>query len=204
MAAAGEVLVPIQCEYYALEGLGQLLRNVDLVKPQPQPPARDVSTIVLRHVRRSDQAGRPGGRPRCASTSATRCAARPWSPVTCASRRRRRSGSRSSSSTRTSAVGPWPIKELAKEVSRWRDSAVSVGDSDALIPVSGGLHRRRAPAATVHRVSRRCRSARSAQSAPAPRPLRRGALSDLAASIREIGVLQPVLVRSGRPAAATS
>lgn len=32
LAAAAEVLVPIQCEYYALEGLGQLLRNVDLVK----------------------------------------------------------------------------------------------------------------------------------------------------------------------------
>ncbi len=32
LAAATEVLVPIQCEYYALEGLGQLLRNVDLVK----------------------------------------------------------------------------------------------------------------------------------------------------------------------------
>ena len=31
-AAASEVLVPIQCEYYALEGLGQLLRNVDLVQ----------------------------------------------------------------------------------------------------------------------------------------------------------------------------
>ncbi len=32
--AAEEVLVPIQCEYYALEGLGQLLRNVDSVKRQ--------------------------------------------------------------------------------------------------------------------------------------------------------------------------
>lgn len=31
-AAATEVLVPIQCEYYALEGLGQLLRNVELVQ----------------------------------------------------------------------------------------------------------------------------------------------------------------------------
>ncbi len=31
-AAADEVLVPVQCEYYALEGLGQLLRNVDLVQ----------------------------------------------------------------------------------------------------------------------------------------------------------------------------
>ena len=32
LAAAAEVLVPIQCEYYALEGLGQLLRNVSLVQ----------------------------------------------------------------------------------------------------------------------------------------------------------------------------
>ncbi len=31
-AAATEVLVPVQCEYYALEGLGQLLRNVELVQ----------------------------------------------------------------------------------------------------------------------------------------------------------------------------
>src|SRR5581483_3471410 len=31
LAAATEVLVPIQCEYYALEGLGQLLKNVSLV-----------------------------------------------------------------------------------------------------------------------------------------------------------------------------
>lgn len=32
LAAATEVIVPIQCEYYALEGLGQLLKNVTLVK----------------------------------------------------------------------------------------------------------------------------------------------------------------------------
>src|SRR6202011_1804463 len=29
LAAATEVIVPIQCEYYALEGLSQLLRNVN-------------------------------------------------------------------------------------------------------------------------------------------------------------------------------
>ena len=46
MAAASEVLVPIQCEYYALEGLGQLLRNVNLVKKNLNP-ALEVSTIVL-------------------------------------------------------------------------------------------------------------------------------------------------------------
>ncbi|MFN8016474.1 MAG: AAA family ATPase [Acidimicrobiia bacterium] len=32
LAASDDVIVPIQCEYYALEGLGQLLRNVSLVK----------------------------------------------------------------------------------------------------------------------------------------------------------------------------
>jgi len=46
MAAAGEVLVPIQCEYYALEGLGQLLRNVNLVKANLNATL-DVSVIVL-------------------------------------------------------------------------------------------------------------------------------------------------------------
>lgn len=32
LAAADEVLIPIQCEYYALEGVSALLRNIDLVK----------------------------------------------------------------------------------------------------------------------------------------------------------------------------
>lgn len=46
LAAAREVLVPIQCEYYALEGLGQLLRNVHLVQANLND-GLDVSTIVL-------------------------------------------------------------------------------------------------------------------------------------------------------------
>jgi chromosome partitioning protein len=45
LAAAHEVMVPIQTEYYALEGLGQLLRNVDLVKRNLNP-GLEVSTIV--------------------------------------------------------------------------------------------------------------------------------------------------------------
>jgi chromosome partitioning protein len=45
LTAAREVLVPIQCEYYALEGLGQLLRNVDLVKRNLNTTL-EVSTIV--------------------------------------------------------------------------------------------------------------------------------------------------------------
>jgi chromosome partitioning protein len=46
LAAASEVVVPIQCEYYALEGLGQLLRNVALVQSNLNPRL-EVSTIVL-------------------------------------------------------------------------------------------------------------------------------------------------------------
>jgi chromosome partitioning protein len=46
LAAADEVLVPIQCEYYALEGLSQLLRNVKLVSSNLNETL-EVSTIVL-------------------------------------------------------------------------------------------------------------------------------------------------------------
>jgi chromosome partitioning protein len=44
--AASEVLIPIQCEYYALEGLGQLLNNIDLVTAHLNPRLH-VSTILL-------------------------------------------------------------------------------------------------------------------------------------------------------------
>ncbi|MGH9170631.1 MAG: ParA family protein [Acidimicrobiales bacterium] len=46
LTAASEVLVPIQCEYYALEGVSQLTRNVELVRSQLNPTLA-VSTIVL-------------------------------------------------------------------------------------------------------------------------------------------------------------
>ena len=45
LAAATEVIVPIQCEYYALEGLGQLLRNVALVQKNLNPRL-EVSAII--------------------------------------------------------------------------------------------------------------------------------------------------------------
>ncbi|GAA3541882.1 ParA family protein [Nonomuraea rosea] len=46
LVAADEVMIPIQCEYYALEGLGQLLRNVDLIRAHLNPTLK-LSTIVL-------------------------------------------------------------------------------------------------------------------------------------------------------------
>ncbi len=46
LAAAEEVMIPIQCEYYALEGLSQLLRNVDLVTSSLNPRLK-VGGVVL-------------------------------------------------------------------------------------------------------------------------------------------------------------
>ena len=37
LSAADELLIPIQCEYYALEGLGQLLHNIELVRANLNP-----------------------------------------------------------------------------------------------------------------------------------------------------------------------
>jgi len=46
LVGAREVLLPIQCEYYALEGLSQLLRTVDMVKAHLNPELV-VSAILL-------------------------------------------------------------------------------------------------------------------------------------------------------------
>jgi chromosome partitioning protein len=46
LVAAEEVLIPIQCEYYALEGLEQLLRTVELVRAHLNARLR-ISTILL-------------------------------------------------------------------------------------------------------------------------------------------------------------
>ena len=46
LAAVSEILVPIQCEYYALEGLGQLTRNISLVQSNLNPRL-ELSTIVM-------------------------------------------------------------------------------------------------------------------------------------------------------------
>ena len=44
--AASEVFIPIQCEYYALEGLSQLLKNIELIRNHLNPRLH-VSTILL-------------------------------------------------------------------------------------------------------------------------------------------------------------
>jgi chromosome partitioning protein len=46
LVAGDEVFIPIQCEYYALEGLGQLLRNIELIQAHLNGDLR-LSTILL-------------------------------------------------------------------------------------------------------------------------------------------------------------
>jgi chromosome partitioning protein len=46
LVASQEVMIPIQCEYYALEGVQQLTNNIQLVKNHLNP-ALDVTTVLL-------------------------------------------------------------------------------------------------------------------------------------------------------------
>lgn len=46
LVAAPEVLIPIQCEYYALEGVSQLMKNIDMVRAHLNP-GLTVSTVLL-------------------------------------------------------------------------------------------------------------------------------------------------------------
>ena len=71
LVAANEILVPIQCEYYALEGVSQLMRTIDLVKGElnDRPPA---DHRLVDHVRRPYPSWRPRSQTRFATTSRPR------------------------------------------------------------------------------------------------------------------------------------
>jgi chromosome partitioning protein len=49
LAAADRVLVPVQAEYYALEGLSQLLRSVDIIKARLNPRL-EIAGVLLTMV----------------------------------------------------------------------------------------------------------------------------------------------------------
>jgi chromosome partitioning protein len=46
LVAADEVLIPVQAEYYSLEGLGQLLETVELIRSNLQHPLRVAGAVV--------------------------------------------------------------------------------------------------------------------------------------------------------------
>jgi chromosome partitioning protein len=53
LSAADELIVPIQCEYYALEGLGQLLRNVRLIQQNLNPQLRLTGIVLTMYDKRT-------------------------------------------------------------------------------------------------------------------------------------------------------
>jgi chromosome partitioning protein len=53
LTAADGVLVPIQCEYYALEGLSQLLATIDLVRENLNPHLRLAGVLLTMHDART-------------------------------------------------------------------------------------------------------------------------------------------------------
>ena len=80
------MLIPIQCEYYALEGLSQLLKTIELIQAHLNPSLH-VSTILLTmYDGRTNLAQQVAAEVR--STSGARRSRRP-SRARCASPRRR-------------------------------------------------------------------------------------------------------------------
>jgi chromosome partitioning protein len=53
MAAADAVLVPLQCEFFALEGLTQLMRTIDLVRGSLNPNLEIQGVVLTMYDRRN-------------------------------------------------------------------------------------------------------------------------------------------------------
>jgi chromosome partitioning protein len=54
LTAADAVLIPIQCEYYALEGISQLLRTIDLVRQHLNSDLRIAGVLMTMHDPRTN------------------------------------------------------------------------------------------------------------------------------------------------------
>jgi chromosome partitioning protein len=57
MAAADAVLVPLQCEFFALEGLTQLMRTIDMVKQSLNPALEILGLVLTMYDRRNALSG---------------------------------------------------------------------------------------------------------------------------------------------------
>ena len=53
IVAADEILVPVQCEYYAMEGLGQLLETVDLIRDNLKEDLAVLGAVLTMYDKRS-------------------------------------------------------------------------------------------------------------------------------------------------------
>lgn len=54
LTAADSVLIPLQCEYYAMEGLSQLLRTIALIKKRLNPDLRREGILLTMYDRRNN------------------------------------------------------------------------------------------------------------------------------------------------------
>ncbi|MBT3418751.1 MAG: ParA family protein [Candidatus Magasanikbacteria bacterium] len=57
LVAADEILIPVQAEYYALEGLGQLLQTIGLVKEHIKPEISVLGAVLTMFDKRTKLAG---------------------------------------------------------------------------------------------------------------------------------------------------
>src|SRR3989338_1150719 len=53
LTASDHVIIPVQCEYYALEGLGQLLRTIELIKQGLNPDLQVLGVLLTMYDKRN-------------------------------------------------------------------------------------------------------------------------------------------------------
>jgi len=53
LTAADSVLIPVQCEYYAMEGLGQLLRTISIIRGSSNPSLEIEGVVLTMHDSRN-------------------------------------------------------------------------------------------------------------------------------------------------------
>ena len=56
LTAAERVIIPVQCEYYALEGLNQLLKTIDLVRAGLNPDLQVLGVVLTMYDKRNQLA----------------------------------------------------------------------------------------------------------------------------------------------------
>ncbi|MFY9115257.1 MAG: AAA family ATPase [Dethiobacteria bacterium] len=61
LTAAGSVIIPIQCEYYALEGLGQLMNTINLVKKHLNPNLHIEGVVLTMYDARTNLSAQVAG-----------------------------------------------------------------------------------------------------------------------------------------------